>query len=62
MGSETELVQVHVRVSRDLLQTVDNVRGDLSRAAYVRRSLRTQLKADFQIREVLQAVVEEVRL
>ncbi len=57
--SETEWMQIHIRVPRNLLDAADKARGDLSRAAYVRRALKTQLEVDEQLRGVLLAVAEE---
>ena len=59
MDTETEPVQVHVRVPRHLLDAVDDARGDLSRAAYVRRSLNTQLEVEAQVREAMDRALTE---
>ncbi len=52
--TETELVQIHVRVSRRLLAETDEARGDLSRAAYVRRSLTTHLEMEAEVRQAME--------
>ncbi len=56
---ETELVQIHIRVPRRLLAEVDAAREDLSRAAYVRRALRTQVDEEARLRQAVETALLE---
>ncbi len=57
--TETGLVLLHVRVPRGLLAEVDAAREDLSRAAYVRRALRTQVDEEARLRQAVETALLE---
>ncbi len=54
--------RIHLFLGDEILQATDEARGDLSRSAFIRRALTTQLEVEARVRETMEkALMEAVK-